>query len=257
MQHLILKTKKEVFSRQSGLFSSKKGGEGYDFLDLAEYDYQSDAKRIDWKSYAKTGRLYTKIYQEEFLKNILIIPILSGSLHFGKRRLKSEILFETLGLIAFSALREGAKLKILDNFFDNIHQLQLFLLSLARQNLIGERDSLDEKLFYRFGEKHLTIVISDFLEFTNLSLFAARDDVVAIIIKERFDAACEAELVDNQTLKKLPYNLTKSSLAGYRKNMEKILLRQKEHFFRHKIDFIEVGEDDNIFQKLYIFFKER
>ena len=83
IEPLIIKTKKQLFSTQAGIFSSPAGGEGFDFLEMREYAYGEDARRIDWIVSAKAGKPYVRLYQEERSRTLALVPLLCDTLHFG------------------------------------------------------------------------------------------------------------------------------------------------------------------------------
>ena len=259
MRSLILRAKKRVFASQLGLFSAPLGKEGYDFFDLEPYDYMSDAKRIDWKAFAKTRELYKKNFTEERSKNIHLLPILGGSLFFGSSRLKFETLLEALAIIGFSALRSKERLFVQGTPIRNIFEFESFLQKLAAQKLIGKKASFDPTLFYR-SPKALTIVLSDFLEPVDLSLFRARDDVVALFILDHLETEKvlyeDATLVDTITLAQTGAKLA-SSMHRYHKNISALHQRQKSDFEKLGIEWVELYEDSDIFTKLLHFFGSR
>jgi len=53
IKQLLIKTKKAVFSQQIGNNTSKIKGEGYDFVELREYEDGEDIRKIDWTISAK------------------------------------------------------------------------------------------------------------------------------------------------------------------------------------------------------------
>ncbi len=62
---IILKSKKQVYSDRLGNNPSMFHGEGYEFSELREYLYGDDVRKIDWKSTAKLGKPFVKVYKEE------------------------------------------------------------------------------------------------------------------------------------------------------------------------------------------------
>ncbi len=109
MKELIIKTKKRVYSLFSGRHLSKLKGSGLDFREIREYSYNEDAKRIDWKISAKLQKPMVKEFDENKELNIIILYLLSGSMHFGSVRLKSELAIEIMSILAFSAIKNDDK----------------------------------------------------------------------------------------------------------------------------------------------------
>lgn len=58
-------------------------GAGLQFDRLRKYTPGDQAKMIDWNALARTGRLYTKIFKEDRLLNVLIIQDFSDSMKVG------------------------------------------------------------------------------------------------------------------------------------------------------------------------------
>lgn len=66
----------------SGLHRSLEHGFGIEFLHYRNYSPGEDLKYLDWKLYARSDRLYTKVYQEETNMNCWILLDLSASMSF-------------------------------------------------------------------------------------------------------------------------------------------------------------------------------
>jgi uncharacterized protein (DUF58 family) len=58
-------------------------GSGLEFDRLRKYVPGDQAKMIDWNALARTGKLYTKIFEEDRLLNVLIIQDFSDSMKVG------------------------------------------------------------------------------------------------------------------------------------------------------------------------------
>ena len=257
MKSIILKAKKAVYSSQIGLFQAPRSGEGYDFFDLEPYDFTSDAKRIHWPSYAKTRELYTKIFSKEERKNILLLPILSGSLHFGSTRLKSETLLEALAILAYSAFRYKEQLFIFDRQIKHIYELDLYLEKLANTPLLGKTTTLN---YLKNNTPHLTIVIGDFLEPLDLGFLAARDDLVALIVRDTLETSqvieARANLVDTVSLSQKSANLA-SSMPTYHEKIAMALAKELDRFRSLGVEWLELFEYEDVFTKLALFFRSR
>ncbi|NPA11943.1 MAG: DUF58 domain-containing protein [Epsilonproteobacteria bacterium] len=117
MREIIIKSKKNVFGSFLGRHTSKFKGSGADFKELREYQYNEDAKRIDWKISAKLNKPYIKEFEESRELNIIICILVSGSLHFGTKILKSELIGETVGTLGYLAAKNEDKIRVV--FADN------------------------------------------------------------------------------------------------------------------------------------------
>lgn len=62
--------------------SPRKGG-GVEFSDFREYTAGDELRRVDWKAYARLGRLYVKEYRDERQDSVLFIIDTSASMDWG------------------------------------------------------------------------------------------------------------------------------------------------------------------------------
>jgi len=81
-----------------GASVSKKQGDGYDFSEIVPYIIGEDARKIDWKSTARTGEPHIKLFYEEKEVTIALCALMSGSLLFEKKKAVLLHLFTELGL---------------------------------------------------------------------------------------------------------------------------------------------------------------
>ena len=107
LKKLLIRTKKAVFSQQLGNNTSKTKGEGYDFVELREYEDGEDIRKIDWVISAKMQRPYVKVFNTQRELDINIIPILTGSTHFGTKRLKKDVITEICSILGYIATAQG------------------------------------------------------------------------------------------------------------------------------------------------------
>ena len=82
---LQLLAKKIVQGYMSGLHSSPFNGFSVEFNEHRIYNQGESVKDVDWKLYAKTDKLYTKLYEEETNLRCHILVDQSGSMLYPKR----------------------------------------------------------------------------------------------------------------------------------------------------------------------------
>ena len=82
-------------------------GEGFEFAELREYVYGDDVRKIDWKTTAKLGKPFVKIYKEERELNVVVVSMLGGSVYFGTVKQKSDIIAEVVATLGFSAVKNS------------------------------------------------------------------------------------------------------------------------------------------------------
>ena len=65
LETLRLRTRKEFLGGQSGSYSSPRRGTSLEFADYRRYAPGDDLRYLDWGIYARTDRLYIKVFREE------------------------------------------------------------------------------------------------------------------------------------------------------------------------------------------------
>lgn len=264
IQPILIKAKKAVFSHQHGLFTGKIG-EGFDFVELIEYDYTSDAKRIDWMAYAKTMQAYMKLYQEEQLRNIAIVPIVSGTLYFGYKKILWHVVLETTAMLAYSALalKDNLTITTTKNFDQKrattLYEIDTILQTIAKEPIVAQKPQTDiDKLFYKLPQKHLVILLGDFLEPLSANLLPTKHEVVAIAFRPSpkfFNE--EAIVVDNLTKNQKSVRFSPNTISYHQR---KLIELQRKNLYAMKtkgIDWTILDETTDIFTKLQLFFGSR
>lgn len=100
--------KRHVRARQVGLHRSVFKGRGMDFAESRPYQPGDDIRTIDWRVTARSGKVHTKVFQEEREKPVLIWLDLRPSMFFATQgRFKSVVAAETAGLLIWKTLSEG------------------------------------------------------------------------------------------------------------------------------------------------------
>jgi uncharacterized protein (DUF58 family) len=65
LETLRLRTRKEFLGSQTGSYSSPRRGTSLEFADYRRYTPGDDLRYLDWGIYARSDRLYVKLFQEE------------------------------------------------------------------------------------------------------------------------------------------------------------------------------------------------
>ena len=75
---------------RSGQQSSRLYGRGMDYAESRVYQAGDDVRRLDWRLTARSGKLHTKLFQEDRESSLLILLDTHASMRFGTRvRFKS------------------------------------------------------------------------------------------------------------------------------------------------------------------------
>src|SRR4051794_29578954 len=81
--HMRFVTRTQIEGSYSGRHRSRQQGGAAEFVDYREYVEGEDLRRLDWKVLARTGRAYTRLYQDETNLLCTILMDASGSMQFG------------------------------------------------------------------------------------------------------------------------------------------------------------------------------
>lgn len=92
----------------AGVHTSHLRGRGMDYAESRAYQPGDDARAIDWRRTARSGRVHTKLFREERERSLLLIMDTHASMRFGTRvRFKSVQAARAAALAAWSAVRAG------------------------------------------------------------------------------------------------------------------------------------------------------
>lgn len=96
------------------LAPSRLLGRGMEYAESRRYVPGDDARLIDWRVTARTGRTYTKLFQAERERLTLIVADTAPALYFGTRvRFKSVQAARAGALAAWQAVRDGDRIAAL------------------------------------------------------------------------------------------------------------------------------------------------
>jgi uncharacterized protein (DUF58 family) len=82
LETLRLRTRKEFLGGHSGSYSSPRRGTSLEFADYRRYAPGDDLRYLDWGIYARTDRLYVKLFHEEVDLFVYIFVDASASMAF-------------------------------------------------------------------------------------------------------------------------------------------------------------------------------
>lgn len=98
----------------SGIALSPLRGRGMEYAESREYVAGDDARHIDWRLTARSGRTHTKLFQAERDRLTLIVADTHPALYFGTRvRFKSVQAARAGAVAAWAALRDGDRIAAL------------------------------------------------------------------------------------------------------------------------------------------------
>lgn len=273
LKKLLIKTKKAVFSQQIGNNTSKIKGEGYDFVELREYEDGEDIRKIDWVISAKMQKPYVKVFNTQRELDINIIPILTGSTYFGTQILKKDIITEICSILGYVATAQG------DSYSSFIANESSYINTLKTKKVMGVEEMIRkidhydalgktvnyENIIYnlhkQIQKKSLIFLIGDFFntENINLKLLSKKHEVVVIIVRDKFEESPVAlgniNLIDPSTSQRFNGNLNSSLIKKYTQKVkihDHLLFEQLK---KSGIEFIKIYTEDNVTKKLAQLFK--
>ena len=98
----------------SGQALSPMRGRGMEYAESREYAQGDDARHIDWRLTARSGKPHTKLFQAERERLTLIVADTAPSLYFGTRtRFKSVQAARAGAIAAWAAVRDGDRIAAL------------------------------------------------------------------------------------------------------------------------------------------------
>lgn len=103
--------KKHIRARHAGLHRSVHKGRGMDFAESRMYQPGDDIRTIDWRVTARSGRVHTKVFEEEREKPVLLWVDLRPSMFFATRgRFKSVLAAQIAALLLWKTLDDGDRI---------------------------------------------------------------------------------------------------------------------------------------------------
>jgi uncharacterized protein (DUF58 family) len=82
LETLRLRTRKEFLGSHSGSYSSPRRGNSLEFADYRRYSPGDDLRYLDWGIYARSDRLYIKLFREEVDLFVYVFIDASASMGF-------------------------------------------------------------------------------------------------------------------------------------------------------------------------------
>jgi len=261
LQKILVKARRQVFSEMVGNNPSIFQGEGYDFIELREYMPGDDIRHIDWNITAKLQTPYIKIFREERELNVVIASVLNGSVHFGSKRFKQDVIAEIVALLSFSTLKNGDLLSsyiFTDEMVSHnkpskkMHQVQKSVSEILNFDALHKKVDfkfIADTLFSRVRRKSLLIIVGDFFEIPDFKLLAKKHEVIAIVVRDKFEERPPqmgfSSLLDPESGATLEGDFNRSSVESYASKVEAHDRELFARFRKDKIRFTKVYSDAN------------
>jgi uncharacterized protein (DUF58 family) len=263
---IILKSRKQVFGDMLGNNASIFHGQGFEFSELRENNYGDDISKIDWKTTAKLGKPYVKIYHEERELNVVVATMMNGSAYFGTVRQKSELMAEIVAILGFSAVKNSDLFSHL-LYADRLYQRskpskKIFSVNKAVESLEdfemigkeGDFKGLVDTLYSRVKKRSLLFIVSDFIGEIDLKLISKKHDVFAVIVRDRFEENPSElgylRLIDMETKRDFEGNIDSGTVKQYKKALYANDEKLYKQFKKNGVRFAKIYTDEDPYAKL-------
>jgi len=271
VQEIILKAKKNVFTGNLGNNLTSFKGDGIDFAEIRDYSYGDDVRKINWKATAKSGELKLNEFNEERELHIVVVAMLGGSLNFGTKRLKQDVVAELVATLGFSAISNSDRFELI-LFSKDVQKhfkptkssgiIEAGVEELLSIDLIGKEanyKNLTNYLQGRFKKRAIVIVVGDFFE-ENIDLSPLiKHQLYAINIRDRFEEELniygDIRLIDPTTLDSFSTTINSSVAKEYKEELLKHDTKLKEHFLEYGIIEGKIYTDDDLMLRAIQIFK--
>jgi uncharacterized protein (DUF58 family) len=260
LQKILVRARRQVFSEMVGNNPSIFQGEGYDFIELREYMAGDDIRHIDWNVTAKMQTPYIKIFREERELNVAIASMLNGSVHFGSKKFKQDLIAEVSALVGFATLHNGDLLSsyiFADTFYGStkptkrifsIHGSVENILNFDALGKVANYKVMAETLYKRIRRKSLIIIVADFFEIPDFKLLARKHEVICVIVRDRLEEHPPemgfASLMDPESGQNLEGDFNRASIRAYEAKVKAHDHKLYETFRKHQIRFTKLYTDD-------------
>ncbi len=273
LQKILVRARRQVFSEMVGNNPSIFQGEGYDFIELREYMPGDDIRHIDWNITAKLQKPYIKIFREERELNVVVASMLNGSVYFGSKRFKQDVIAEVTALLSFSVVKNGdllstyiftdkmeSHLKPSKKLYQ-VHKSVDEILNFDPLNKKADYKAMAQTLFKRLRRKSLVVIVGDFFEIPDFKLLAKKHEVIAVIVRDRLEEQPPqmgfTSLVDPESGNVLEGDFNRHTVQEYAKKVQIHDRKLYETFRKHQIRFTKVYTDGAIGVELRRLFEGR
>jgi uncharacterized protein (DUF58 family) len=215
-----------------------------------------DIRHIDWNITAKLQKPYIKIFREERELNVVVASMLNGSVHFGSKRFKQDVIAEVVAMLSFSTIKNGdllssyiftdkleSHLKPSKKLF-SVHKNVDEVLNFEALHHKADYKVLADTLFKRLKRKSLIIVVGDFFEIPDFKLLAKKHEVVAIVVRDILEEKPPkmgfASLIDPESGNVLEGDFNDATVKSY---AQKVLAHDRKlyaTFRKHQIRFTKL-----------------
>ncbi|MBR1600748.1 MAG: DUF58 domain-containing protein [Alphaproteobacteria bacterium] len=194
----------KLTSNRAGDVKSAFKGRGMEFEEVRAYNFSDDIRDIDWRVTARKSEPYTKIFNEEKDREIVVFLDLSATMVFGTRNeLKSVTAAKLASLIGWLAVRNKDRFGLLiydgkqttyfkpqNNVADLMYmfnQISIKSYEILQNSTLGDMSEAFDVLQYNQKGKGTIFILSDFYhidteKFKKIAVLARKHQVYCVNI---------------------------------------------------------------------------
>ncbi len=265
-----------------GIHRSPYHGFSVEFAEHRPYQPGDEPKKVDWKLYARSERLYTKEFEEETNMLVYIILDVSNSMNYSSEGITKYEYAATVGAsLAYLLIHQKDAVSL--TLFDKEIRLHLppsatklqfiRMIKVLESTTPSEQTQIPEVLDIigvKIKKKGMVIFISDLLPgepvYDNLAVIKALKDIRyrnnEVIVFHILDPAEinlpfteSAILKDMETLSELP--VTPDIRGSYKYRVQEFISGYKKAFRSHNIDYLLLPTSDAIEKSLVFYLARR
>jgi len=273
LKKILIKTRRQIFSEIAGNNPSIFEGEGFDFVELREYNYGDDIRHINWNVTAKMQKPYVKIFKEERELNIVIVSLLNGSVHFGQKQFKQELIAQIVALLSYSAIKNGdlfssyiftERLENITQPSKNIHSVQKAVKTVLEFPALGKKlntTALSKLLFNQIKRRSIIFIVGDYFDTFDFKLLAKKHEVIALIVRDKLEENPQEmgmiNLVDPVTAQSQFLQIDMQAVENYTKKVHEKDRELYQHFRKNQITSTKLYTNEEPFVALTKLFMRR
>ena len=266
LQELLIRAKKDVFSGNLGDNLTTFKGDGLDFREIKEYEIGDDVRKINWTATAKTNSTKINIFNVDKELNIVIIFLVSGSIHFGSVKMKQETASEVVAHLAYSAIKNNNRLSSL--CFSS--KEETFVPSSKNESTVYQTtkevlniDCLEKQIDYKklcdyinatIKNKASIFLVGDFYGEVDLSSIAYKHEVYSFIIRDKFEEypyiKGEYDFISPIDFGNTTVQMDKKLASNYQALLHKQDNILKQHFEMHNITSDKIYTNEDVYLRL-------
>ncbi|MCD5382585.1 DUF58 domain-containing protein [Candidatus Gracilibacteria bacterium] len=280
VQALAIQTNHKMQESFVGKFRSAFLGEGFDYAESKVFSDGDNVKHIDWKTSAKTGKLFVKKFEETRKLKINLLVDNSISLQTGFSDLKKNKLIEAFALIVFSALKSGDRisLKFLSEGIEENGDLgevfgsgKKFSFKVLEKILSEKFDKIEinyEKFFENFNSNKknnnsIIFIFSDFEDenlLKNIEKINPKNEIICVFIRDNLEKILKnnfakngiSEFEDFKTGEKILIDWKK--FGEFKKFLDADIFEKRKKLAKFGIESLEVFEEKSVMDDFAEFF---